>query len=45
MDQGYMGFHTYFDCPVIVLCAKILELIKQGKLTKSTKEIVDDIRT
>ena len=43
-DEGYVGFHTYFDCPVIILCAKMLELKKKGKLFKSAQEMFGDIR-
>ena len=45
IEQGYLGFHTYFDCPIIVLIAKVLELRKQGKVEKTMKDLFGDVRT
>ena len=43
--KGYTGFLTFFDWPVICTLCKMLELKKQGKITKSPYEMFDDIKT
>lgn len=45
LESGHAGFHTYFDCPVVVLAAKMLELKKWGKISKTSQELFEDIRT
>lgn len=41
----YMSFHTYFDCPIIVMVAKILDLKRRGLIEKTSEEIFEDVRT
>lgn len=39
----YLSFHTYFDSAILVLVAKILDLIRRGLLVKTVEDIWNDI--
>lgn len=45
LENKYLGFHTYFDGPVILFIAKALELRNRGKIDKNFYEIFNDART
>lgn len=43
--NGVIGFHTFFDTPLLCVLSKILELKAQGRIDKSWTDIFEDIKT
>ena len=42
---SYASFHTYFDCPIVLLLLKFMEMKRLGKVTKTPLEMFDDLKT
>ena len=41
---NYLSFHSYFDCPILLMLIKILDLHRWGLVTKDANQIYDDIK-
>ena len=39
----YLAFHSYFDCPIILMLQKILDLHRRGLVTKTATQIYEDV--
>jgi hypothetical protein len=41
----YLAFHSYFDCPILLMLQKILDLHRRDLIKKTAMEMYEDVTT